>query len=467
MLQRPNILWICLEDVSPWFGCYGHTMAETPFMDSLAAQGALFERCYATCPVCSPSRSANITGRWPSRLGHQHHRSSRTAYDYAPLPKGIATLPERLQKAGYLTFNFGKDDYNFAYDRDLLYSGAYSSHFHWKESTQKPDWAAIARMQPFFGQIQLTGGKRAGEAAIQPLCPDLYEVPLPGYYPDETVFREPISRHYGCIRYLDTEVRDIFRQLEKNGLRESTFVFLFADHGWDGLRDKQFCYEGGTHVPLIVVGPQGSGFETATRRSDLVSALDIPATTIALAGIDDGMVCDGIDLRNSASHRNHVVSQRDRCDYTLDCIRSVVSDRFRYIRNFCPDRPWLQPQYRSEYPEFKRWLELADQTSEDLPNLRFARDARPIEELFDLHNDPDQLQNLATDPAYALELERHQEWLTQWRLETGDPGPVFPEEQLLAVLLRWGSPACDHPAYDPVSHKYSDLMHRYPSVYSR
>lgn len=455
-----NVLWICLEDVSPWFGCYGDHLAKTPFLDELARQGTLFERCYSTCPVCSPARSANITGTYPSRFGLQHHRSSRTAYDWAPLAAGVLTLPERLREAGYLTFNFGKDDYNFGYDRERLYEGDYCSHFHWKESTGQPDWEAIARMSPFFGQIQLLGGKRSDEAVIRPLSPAPQSVPRSACYPDEPVFREPIARHYGCIEYVDTEVTEIFQQLESAGLRENTVVFIFADHGWDGLRDKQFCYEGGTHVPLIVVGPPGSGFEAGARRAGLVSALDIAATTLAIAEVRDGGPCDGADLRKPAFARDHVVSQRDRCDYTLDCIRSVVSQDFRYIRNLCPERPWLQPQYRSEYAEYKRWRELAQRIKDDLPSLRFAREERPPEEFYDLRNDPDQVHNLAEDPAYARDLRRHRRWLAQWQQATADPGPVFPPAQLLATLLRWGSDLCDHPAYEPVRQNHAGLLRR-------
>lgn len=462
LCPTPNILWIYLEDVSPWFGCYGHSIAKTPFLDELAERGTLFERCYATSPVCSPSRSANITGTWPSRYGHQHHRSSRTAFDRLPLPQGVTTLPERFQKAGYLTFNFGKDDYNFAYDRESLYPGPYASHFHWKESTASINWEDMASMPPYFGQIQLQGGKRSAEPEIERISPNPETVQLPACYPDEMVFRDPVSRHYGCIEFLDKEIREIFQQLESTGLADNTIVFIFSDHGWDGLRDKQFCYEGGTHVPLIVVGPPGCGFERSVRRSELVSSLDITATTLALAGIRDGMQCDGIDLRDTDSARSHVVSQRDRCDYTIDCIRSVVSKEFRYIRNFCPDRPWLQPQYRSDLPEFKRWLHLAEQSEEDLPCLRFARAKRPAEELYDLVNDPDQLHNLAADPAYSATLQQHRQWLLDWQKTTGDPGAEFPEDQLLATLIRWGSNHCQDPVYDPVRKKFEQVLRRYP-----
>jgi arylsulfatase A-like enzyme len=309
-------------------------------------------------------------------------------------------------------------------------------------------------MRPFFGQIQLQGGKRSREEAITRLSPDIDSVTVPKYYPDDPLFRKAISRHYGCIAYLDTEVEKIFNHLADEGLLENTVVFLFSDHGNDGLRAKQFCYEGGTHVPLIIVGPEKFGFRRGIRRNDLVSSLDISATTLALAGIKDNQVCDGQDLRDLSNQRSHVVSQRDRCDYTLDCIRSVVSDRFRYIENLCPDRPWLQAQYRSNWPEFKRWKELSRNDAEDSPALRFAREKRPKYELYDLKNDPDQVINLVDNPQYSDDLRRHREWLEKWCCAVNDPGAVFPESQLLSGLSRWGEEVCDHPLYKTVRERY-------------
>ena len=141
----------------------------------------------------------------------------------------------------------------------------------WRRRLSWIPWAAIARMPPFFGQLQLIGGKRAGEAAVQPLCPDPDEVPLPGFYPDEAVFREPIARHYGCIEYVDAEVSKIFRQLEKYGLRERTVVFtggpasvpaIVPGVSPDGAGPSIVGFAGGpASVPAIVPGmsPDGAG----------------------------------------------------------------------------------------------------------------------------------------------------------------------------------------------------------------
>lgn len=391
-----------------------------------------------------------------------HHRTDRTIYDPNPLPEGVLTLPEAARDAGFMTFNAGKDDYNFGYDRERLYPGGYNCTFHWKESAADCDWGSLARSAPFFGQIQLFGGKRRHEEEIVELSPDKADVPLPPYYPEEEVFRTPLARHYGCIRKVDSEVEEIFKNLERCGVADNTVVFLFADHGWEGLRDKQFCYEGGLHVPLIVVGPESAGFKAGERRSELVSSLDISATTRSLCGIERPAVEDGRDLRGGAESRDHIVSQRDRCDMTLDCIRSVVSERYRYIKNDCPERPYLQPQYRSHWPDFKRWRELAALDGGASVSTSFAGDERPEEEFYDLREDPHQTRNLIESSELSSDIEQHREWLKAWREGVEDQGPVFPEGQLLAAVLRWGAEACEHPAYDAIKEKHADLIRRYP-----
>lgn len=455
---KPNILWLYLEDVSPWFGCYGDKTVSTPHLDALAASGLLFERCYSTAPVCSPARTALVTGQLPTSLGLHSHRSSRTAVDPLPLPAGRRTLPELMQQAGYVTFNAGKDDYNFLYHRDHLYPGPFTSHFHWKEGPPV-NWNELPRLEPFFGQIQLEGGKVRNSPDVQQLAPDPATVPLPPYYPDHPAFRRPIALHYAAIREMDRQVGEILRQLAQRGLAERTAVFLFADHGMDGLRYKQFCYEGGLHVPLIIRLPQGGAGQ---RRSELTSTLDIAATTLALAGVIQPDWFLGHDLIRSSAGHPYLIAARDRCDYTLDRIRAVRTERYRYIRNFHPERPWLQPQYRSNWPEFRIWKELAAQGSLPAAEAAFALPNRPDEELYDLENDPHQIRNLAQDSAHASVLKEHRTLLGRWMAQTKDRGvDGFTETDLLATLLRWGDDCVD-PEYEPVRRRHAAFLAHQP-----
>ena len=119
--RPPNILWIYVEDISPDLGCYGNELASTPFLDQMASEGIMFTNAITPAPVCSAARSALITGLMQTTLGLHNHHSSRTEASAIHLPDSISTLPELLKKAGYFTFNHGKDDYNFWYNRKDLY----------------------------------------------------------------------------------------------------------------------------------------------------------------------------------------------------------------------------------------------------------------------------------------------------------------------------------------------------------
>ena len=459
--SQPNILWIFCEDLSPFLGCYDDPVnaGHTPTIDSLASNGVVFQRAYATAPVCSASRSAIITGVMQTTTGTHQHRSSRTTDgEVVPealriqLPVGMKTIPELMREAGYFTFNSGKDDYNFHYDRRSLYAvgtkpsykpgmnGWQGNKARFSTSFTKDTWSSREdTSRPWFGQIMLWGGKanaqhvRRGEK----LAND--EVPLPPYFPDIPAHRKSWTMHYNAVRGTDAQVEQILAQLEADGEREKTIVFFFSDHGSNhSLRHKQFCYEGGLHIPLIIAGEHGD-FQAGEVRSDLVSALDISATTLALAGVELPSYFNGQNLfADEFQPRSHVISARDRCDFTIDRIRTVRTGKFRYIRNYFLDRPMLQAQYRDRRPEVTE-LKRAYKQGKLTPYQRqhwFG--TRPKEELYDLTTDPHQVDNLAEKPDFARELQRHRQILESWISETDDQGQ-YPEssKQLKATYELW------------------------------
>lgn len=457
----PNILWIFCEDLSPFFGCYGDPVnaGHTPAIDRLAAGGVLFRRAYATAPVCSASRSAIITGVMQTTTGTHQHRSSRTTDGKVvpealriQLPEQMKTIPELLRKAGYFTFNSGKDDYNFHYDRRALYSvgtkpgykpgmnGWQGNKARFSTSFTKETWNSRGdEKRPWFGQIMLWGGKanarhvRAGEKLAD------HEVPLPPYFPDIPAHRQSWTMHYNAVRGTDAQVEQILAQLEADGEREKTIVFFFSDHGSNqSLRHKQFCYEGGLHIPLIIAGKQAD-FQPGEVRSELVSALDISATTLALAGVEVPGYCDGQNLfAEQLQPRSHVISARDRCDYTIDRIRTVRTDKFRYIRNYFLDRPMLQAQYRDNRPEVTELKRAYKEGKLTDYQREHWFGTRPKEELYDLAADPHQIDNLAENPKFAHELQRHRQILESWIKETDDQGQYTESKaQLKATYELW------------------------------
>lgn len=442
--KKKNILWIYVEDLSPWLSAYGFEVnaGKTPTLDNMIENGTRFSRCYVPAPVCSACRSAMITGVYQTTTGTHQHRSSRTPESAIQLPKGIKTLPQLFIENGYATFNRGKDDYNFIYDRKKHYD---VQKIEKGKKKDKAGWADVPEGKPWFGQIQLQGGKSNTRKFKDKVDPSTMKVPP--YFPDEELFREKWAHHYDTMRVTDKDVSSIMQRLKDDGLLDNTVVFFFSDHGNNtSLRHKQFCYEGGVHVPLVISGP---GIDKKVVRDELVSGLDISVTTLALAGIELPQYLHGKDLfAKDYKARDHVISARDRCDYTIDRIRTVRTEKYRYIKNFMTDRILLQPQYRDNRPTPKRLRELhAKGELGEIPEWAFFG-KRPAEELYDMEKDPDQVKNLAGDPAFAEELKKHRTLLETWITETGDKGEM-PESAagLRPIFNQWGK-ACVNPEFD-------------------
>jgi arylsulfatase A-like enzyme len=456
---RPNILWIVAEDLSPFFGCYGDNVNahQTPMIDALAKEGLIYSKAYATAPVCSASRSAFITGVMQTSTGTHQHRSSRFENGkLVPedlrihLPNHIETIPEMLKKSGYFTFNNGKDDYNFHYDRRKLYDVGTKADYvegmngwqgnrpkHWKSFT-KDVWSSEERRgRPWFGQIQIDGGKGDKRYLSKQKYVDPTTVALPPYFPDSPALRKAWAIHFSNARGSDIRVGEILRQLKQDGELENTVIFFFSDHGHNtSLRHKQFCYEGGLRVPLILTGKPISQKGVVDK---LVTLLDVSATTLALAGVEVPLHIDGHDLlSHKFPDRDHIVAARDRCDYTIDKIRSTRCKKFRYIRNYHPDRSMLQAGYRDNKgptQELKKHREAGLLTPYQ---EEFWFGVRPSEELYHLKNDPHQTNNLARDIDYRKTLIRHRSYMDNWIDKTNDQGQYHENpRQLKATYDLW------------------------------
>ena len=430
---------------------YGYPVnaGKTPQLDEMSKNGVRFSRCYVPAPVCSACRSAMITGVYQTTTGFHNHRSSRSAESMIHILKGIKTLPQIFKENGYATFNRGKDDYNFVFNRADHYTiGSpklkQGREFQWS-TKGKGSWTDVPKGMPWFGQIQLYGGKARTKGFKDKVDPSTMKVPP--YFPDEEIFRKEWAHHYDTVRVTDNDVKKIMDGLKQDGLLENTIVFFFSDHGNNhSLRHKQFCYEGGVHVPLIITGP---GIPKDTVREEMTSTLDISATTLALAGIELPKYLHGQDLfGKDYKKRDHVISARDRCDYTIDRIRTVRTEKYRYIKNFLTDRILLQPQYRDNQAQTRRLHALHDSGKlGKIPEWAFFG-KRPAEELYDLEKDPHQVNNLAGDLNHAEELKKHRDLLNVWIKETGDKGEQpESEEQLRAVYKRWKK-RCVNPEFD-------------------
>jgi N-sulfoglucosamine sulfohydrolase len=478
--QPPNIVWIFTEDMNDWMGCYGDKTVPTPNIDKLAAEGMRFDRAYMPAGVCSATRSAIAFGSMQTSLGIHNHRSSRNRVpgEIFQLPNEYKTVYRQMRDNGYYVINDGpKNDFNFTWPVERgtqgtqkqmkrfntgYGSGAYitddKSELFYDINTEtwpsfKSVWKDRPKDKPLFIQFQLKGGKNNGNYSGAPKLPkgskethfDQAKVEVMPYYPDLPEIRKEIAHHYDCIRQTDDEVGRIIELLKKDGLYENTVFFFWTDHGMKLYRHKQWLYEGGIKVPLIISGP---GIGNGVVRKDLVSGIDITATTLAISKIMKPDWMEGKDLLAKDFNRDYVISARDRCDYTIERVRAVTTKRFKYIRNFMTDRPFMQPQYRDGFEYVSSARKYYNEGNMNAVQSFLWSPQRLAEEFYDLENDPHEIINLAKDTAYATTLKKHQQILHDWIEETNDKGQ-YPESvvALKGVLKQWGDRAVN-PEYD-------------------
>jgi len=428
---RPNILWILSEDISPELSCYGTPLVQTPNLDRLAGQGIRFTNAFTTAPVCSASRSAMITGMFQTTIGAHNHRSHRD--DGYMLPEPVKMITEYFREAGYYTANVktaapgvngsGKTDFNFTF----------------KKAFDGSDWNQRKTGQPFFAQLSISmthrgaHWKKVREMLDNPVDPD--KVKLPPYYPDHPVAREDWATYLDSIQVMDGYVGKILKRLDDEGLADDTVVIFIGDHGRCHVRGKQWLYDGGIHIPLLVRWP--AKLRAGQVCDDLVSSIDISATILRLAGAElpkhiEGKVFlepDRDGQWKTVANHEYIIAARDRCDETVDRIRCVRTKRYKYIRNFMPERPYTQTNAYKEtsYPMLNLMKELHAQGKLTPVQELFMVPRKPDEELYDLRNDPYEVNNLAASPDHQQTLKQMRRILDKWIKDTGDKGQ-FPEE---------------------------------------
>jgi arylsulfatase A-like enzyme len=434
--DRPNILWLVAEDLGPELGCYGTEQVWTPNLDRLAASGVRYTRAYTTAPVCSASRSAFMTGMYQTTIGAHNHRSHRD--DGYVLPAGVRLISQRMHDAGYFTANVRQ------LPKSLGFSGTAKNDWNFTEPARPFDsdrWADLKGHQPFFAQINFQETHRKFQA---PKKADPAKVAIPPYYPDHPVTRRDMAEYLDAASELDRKVGLILHQLDLDGLVDSTVVVFTADHGQCHVRGKQFCYEEGLHVPLIIRWPKGLQAprqlaEPGKVDDRFLEAIDLAPTFLALAGVDKPKEMQGrVFLGDRAEPaREYVFGARDRCDETVFRFRTVRDARYRYIRNFTPDRPFLQPNKYKEtsYPVWNL-LKTLDAEGKLTPAQKMlTASTMPPEELYDLETDPHEIHNLVASGSseHQAVLQRLRSELERWIEESADQGRIFEPAEVAAA----------------------------------
>ncbi len=440
--DRPNVVWITAEDMSPTLGAYGDEYATTPNLDAFAKESVRYTNAFAAAPVCSPSRSTLITGVWASSLGTSQMRS---AY---PIPFSIQGFPSYLRESGYYTTNNVKTDYN-TNDATRLIDES------WDESSDTAHWRNEARKsgQPFFSVFNQMVSHQSRTmvwpyAAFQehvqsslsaPEVHDPKKAPVPPYYPDTELIRREQARFYDCVTAMDQKVGQILSQLEEDGLAEDTIVFFYSDHGSGMPRHKRLLHDSGMKVPLMIRFPEKykhlAPAENGGTIDRLVTFVDFPPTLLSLSGqeIPDHMQGEAfLGAAAVAKEKEYVYGFRDRVDEVFDCSRSVRSKDYLYIRNYLPHLSWMQPSVFSDLGDIRGEIRRYVKENEgklSVAQAAFVGATRPAEEFYEVGPDPFNIVNLVDGEMTADQkkaLEAHRAEFARKRIELRDVG-ILPE----------------------------------------
>ncbi|MHC4889133.1 MAG: sulfatase-like hydrolase/transferase [Planctomycetota bacterium] len=424
--QRPNILWVSCEDISPDLGCYGDSYAVTPNINRLAVEGVRYTNAYAHAGVCAPARSGIITGMYPTTIGTHHMRCKDVP------PAYVKCFSEYLRAAGYYCTNSSKTDYQFAPPMTA-----------WDESSRKAHWRGRAIGQPFFAVINLgvSHESRNWPKKGEKLVHDPSKAVVLPYYPDTPVVRKNLARYYDNVTKMDEQAGKILQQLEDDGLADDTIVWFWGDHGRGLPRGKRWIYDSGIRIPLIIRVPEKlrnlampenpNAVKPRTVNDDLIAFIDFAPRMLSLAGVKIPKHIQGRAFigAQKAKPREYIFAARDRMDEAYDLIRAVRDKRFKYIRNYMPYVTRGQDiEYMNRMPTMQEMRRLNAAGRLKGPQMQYFHKTKPLEELYDTQSDPHEVKNLADDLQYKHVLERMRSVHRKWTRETSDIG-LIPEPE--------------------------------------
>lgn len=449
---RPNILWLVAEDQSPeFFPMYGNSTISLPNLEQLTKDGIIYTNAYAPVPVCAPSRSALITGMYPSTLG-THNMRTYNAYkkfnepsinipSYSPIvPEGVRMFTEYLRKQGYYCTNNSKEDYNF---KPLASA--------WDDSSRKAHWKNRPKGTPFFSifNFGITHESQIWKQTDEPLLVDPDKLIVPPIFPDNDIIRKDLAVNYSNLIKLDKEVGTIINELKSDGLYDNTLIFFYSDHGGPFPRHKRALYETGIKVPLIIKMPHNKNAQKQEKR--FVSFIDYAPTLLSFIGIDPPKIMQGKAFlgKHKTPDPSFIFATSDRYDEKVDRLRAIRYGNYKYIRNFNPTiSNAIDVSYREQMPMMKNMRDLWESNKLSKNIAQWFSTPKPEEELYDISNDPYELKNLAKNRELIDTLFLLRNKLDEWIKETGDMG-VLSEEEILKNFFSEGRP----PKLLPLSFK--------------
>ncbi len=462
-----NILWLVTEDMGAYIPPFGDNTIATPNLSRLANEGVVFPNLYSTSGVCAPSRAAIATGMYPSSIGANHMRTTSNTketglpkYEAVPSPE-VKMISELMRLNGYYCTNNYKEDYQFR-----------APVTAWDESSKYAHWRNRGKNQPFFSVFNFTETHESGlfepygfrqietrhyqsgdrtykwkqnglpesknriaeEENPVHISKDT-KFKVPPYLPDNKVTQRDLWKLYNNIAEMDKQVGAVLKQLEDDGLLESTIIVFYGDHGGPLPREKRLIYDSGLNTPMIIRFPKK--MKAGTKDNKLVSFVDFAPTLLSLIGEKPRDYLQGqafLGKYKSDKPRKYIHAAADRFDAETDAIRAVRDHQFKYIRNYMPEKGYYLPiTYREKIPIMQELLRLKDEGKLNETQMQWFRTSKPKEELFDCVNDPYELNNLAENPTYKNKLKELSSEMDRWLTSIND-NPKLPEADLVKKL---------------------------------
>lgn len=437
---RRNVVLLIADDLGMQVGCYGDAKIRTPNIDALAARGTRFTEGFATVSSCSPSRAVILTGLFTHTNGQY---GLAHAAHHAVTFENVKSLPARLKQSGYRTGVIGKLHVipPSVYPFDEKVEG--------KEIGGNRDVAAMAERvgkfvaqdaaKPFFLLVGFSDPHRAAggfanngklDVASERYKPE--DVIVPAFLPDKPDVREDLAQYYQSITRMDRGVGLVLETLKTAGVADDTLVIFLSDNGMPFPGAKTNLYDPGVHLPLIIASPKQS--KRGVVNDSLASWVDVTPTVLDWTGVKNGPNLPGRSLLGELE-REHapdgpeaVFGSHVQHEVTMYFpMRSIRTRKYKYILNIASplEAPTAEDLFNSV--TWQGVLKRHDTTVG--ARTMDALLHRPKEELYDLERDPNELKNLAADPAAAKVLDDLRGRLKAWQEKTRDPWLVKYEHE--------------------------------------
>ena len=435
--QPPNLILIIADDMA-WNDCgvCGHPNIQTPNIDKLAEDGMMFHQAFLTTSSCSPSRASIITGTYP-------HQTDAEQLHW-PLPAEKLTFVEKLKEAGYWTGQAGKwhlgphvkDRFHMLAEENTNALEQTYGNLPESDNSGAHLWVPLLEHrpedQPFFLWLAANDPHRSYEEGIIEQPHSLDDVILPPYVPDTDQVRKDYALYYDEISRMDQYIGDVVATLEEQEITDNTLILFISDNGRPFPRDKTTLYDSGIKTPWIVKWPKQ--IEPGTHTDALVSSVDIADTFLSLAGSPSLKSSAGVDFSPILSNpdrkvREYIYGQAHWHDHE-NFVRAVRDKQFKYIKTFFNDLPLTPPADALNGGTFAEIRKQRDAGVLDPIQEALYFQPRPDEELYDLKNDPHELNNLADNPQYQDVLNRMRDELLAFmeRYDDGVPRLRTPDE---------------------------------------